>query len=259
MVSVAIPHLRRRFQPRPWPTLIAVIGLAILLALGAWQLDRLAWKTDLLDRIAERLEAPVVPLPAMITDPPAWDYARVSVTGRFVGDRALPLLGRIHQVRPGAHMLTPFARSLGPEGGDRPAPILVNRGWVPLETIHQYSRLEGDLATGDPITMSGVLRLPSGPGWVTPANDPDANEWFWIDIPEMARVADLGTVMPLILIPDPPLASGAAFGPDGVSPVPVEVRVTIPNNHLKYALTWFGLAAVLMAVYVISQTRKAPR
>ena len=94
---------------------------------------------------------------------------------------------------------------------------------------------------------------------MTPDNDPEANEWFWIDIPTMAQVVGLDTALPLTLTPDPPFVLEAATGSERTTPVPAMVRVTIQNNHLKYALTWFGLAAVLVGVYLISQSRKSPQ
>ena len=252
----------RQFMPRLWPTAIAAAGLMVLVTLGAWQLDRRAWKVDLLDRIADRLDAAPVPLPTVIGDPADWDFARVIVSGRLAADRTLPLMGRIHQGRPGAYWLTPLIPPPGPPRVEARPAILVNRGWVPLERVHQIGPGDRSSSTRPPtVTVTGVLRLPAEPGWVTPANDTDANEWYAVDIAAMAAATGLEAVLPLVLTPDPPpLRPEADVEAAGRAPVPVPttVRVTIPNNHLKYALTWFGLAAALVAVYLISQSRKVP-
>lgn len=257
-MAFAIPLLGRRFTPRLWPTLFALVGLCVLVALGTWQLDRSVWKTALLDRIAERLNSGPVPLPADIVDADAWDYKRATVTGHFLGVESVHLYGRIHQGRPGAQMLTPFLPLTGVTDGSRPGqqplPVLVDRGWVPLE------RIQGPIEDGnrapEPITLTGVLRLPSEPGWVTPANNRDANEWYWIDIPDMAAALDLDAALPLVLTLEPQDGLAADGGEGGTQPIPVNVRVTIPNNHLKYALTWFGLAGTLLIVYFLAQSRK---
>lgn len=241
--GVGLTAFGRRYEPRLWPTLLTLAALAVLLGLGIWQLERRDWKAGLIDRIEQRLDASVVALPAGIADPAAWDYRPVQAEGRFLHDETLHLFGRIHRGRPGAHLITPLVRD------GEAAPVLVNRGWVPIEAFdeggEEISRPDGL------VTVSGMLRQPPEPGWFAPGNDPAGNEWLRVDIPAMAEAAGL-TADPLPLI----LTARPAAAPEGL-PVPVSVRVDIPNDHLQYALTWFALAAALLTVYAFSQSRKA--
>lgn len=206
----------------------------------------------MLSRIAERIDAAPVPLPAVITDAEAWDYTPVQTTGHLRYDGTLHLLGRIHQGRPGAHLLTPLIR--GGNDGETPWPILVNRGWVPLEAIDSISQ-SPEPPDGPAVSVAGVLRLPAEPGWAAPSNDPSANEWLWIDVPAMAAAAGLDRALPLVLTLSPP-EGGSGDAISAPAPIPAAIRVDIPDNHLGYALTWFGLAAALLAVYFVSQSRK---
>ena len=115
-----------RFQFRPVPTAIALIGVAILIGLGTWQLYRRTWKENLLATIAARMEsAPVAP-PAEIADPSAWAFQPVRVTGRFANDHVDRLYGRTYDGAAGVHLLVPLVREGAP-------PILVDRGFVPFD------------------------------------------------------------------------------------------------------------------------------
>lgn len=247
----------RRFEPRLWPTLLTLAALAVLLGLGIWQLERQAWKAALIDRIEQRVDAPAVALPSTIDDPEAWDYRPVRTTGRFLHEETLHLLGRVHRGRPGAHLITPLRRT------GEAAPLLVNRGWIPLEALDALEASEGARADierpAGTVTINGLLRQPPAPGWIQPGNDPAANEWLRVDIPAMADAAGLADPLPLILTARPAEARpGDARPAEALDrlPVPVAVQADIPNNHLQYALTWFALAATLLAVYVFSQSRR---
>lgn len=233
-----------RFRPRLWPTVIALPMIAILIGLGAWQLDRRAEKAALIDRIDSRISAEPVPLPTDIDDPQAWDYRRVAAEGRYLHDRELYLAGRTLDGRVGYEVVTPLRRAR-PGGGAEI--VLVNRGWVPDDRLDPESRAEG-LPDGM-VTVEGVLSAPGGPGWMQPDNEPGNNRWFWVDIPAMAEAAGLPAAMPLVLQAAPGQHAGDY-------PVGGRTRVDIPNNHLQYAITWFGLAAALLGIYVLYHLRR---
>jgi surfeit locus 1 family protein len=97
--------------------------------------------------------------------------------------------------------------------------------------------------------VEGVLSAPGGPGWMQPDNEPGNNRWFWVDIPAMAEAAGLPAAMPLVLQAAPGQHAGDY-------PVGGRTRVDIPNNHLQYAITWFGLAAALLGIYVLYHLRR---
>lgn len=239
----------RRFRPALWPTLLVIPMLAVLIGLGTWQLERLFWKTALLDHIERQLAAPAVPMPERFDDPAAWDYRRVRVTGTFLNDRELHLLNRTHDGRVGAHVVTPLRRSDAAAPGPAPGPVvLVDRGWVPADRLDPATRPDS-LPTG-PMTVHGVLRVPPGRGWMQPDNEPARNQWFWLDLPAMAAAAGLSEAPPVILEAGP--------NPPGAPALPIggQTRVNIPNDHLQYAITWYGLAAALLVIYGVYAWRE---
>ena len=243
MTRPPISHRVLGLRPRLGPTLVALPLVAVLVSLGLWQLDRRDEKATLVDRIESRMMAEPVALPASIVDPADWDYRRVVVRGAYSHDRALYVTGRTYRGRVGVDVVVPL-RLAEPGGGS--GYILVNRGWLPIERQRPdttaITRPEGD------VVVEGVLRLPSERGWMQPDNEPGNNRWFWIDIPAMADAAALPGAAPLLL-------DAAASQHAGDYPVGGRTRVDLPDNHLQYAITWFGLAAALLAVYVIYHLR----
>jgi surfeit locus 1 family protein len=223
------------------PSIAAAAGFAVLLSLGVWQLDRKAWKEGLIATIEQRLSAPPIALP----EPATWpqlraaedEFLRVAVTAEFLNDREALVFTSGSALRetssgPGYWVFTP-AR-LG--GG---ALVMVNRGFVPDGKQQPPTRPDSEVA--GPINMVGVLRWPELPGVFTPAADPARNMWFSRDSDAIA--ADKGlSVAPFYLeleSPDPP----------GGVPHAGRLHPTLPNNHFGYALTWLGLAGVLVGVY----------
>jgi surfeit locus 1 family protein len=232
----------RRFQPGFRATAITLVCLTVLVGLGTWQLERREWKAGLLARIGERIAADPVPLPARVADPGAWDYRRVTVAGRFRHELEMPISARTLDGRIGYHLVTPLEREDGP-------PVLVDRGWIPVDRLDPASR-PGSRPEG-PVHLAGIARVPPPPGWFQPDNRPGDNVWYWIDLDAMAARAGLGAAAPVIVEAGP--------GPDPAAlPVGGRTRLSVPNNHLQYALTWYGLAAVLIAVYVAFHWRRRP-
>lgn len=238
--------MSRQFRPRLIPTLASLLALIILVGLGTWQLQRLHWKTDLLARIEAGMTADPVALPALVADPAAWDYRRAFVTGQFmhekealIGPRLYP--GRDGRMLPGLHVLTPLVRSDG--GGI----VLVDRGWIPLDKRDPASRAAGELA-GE-VTITGILRAPEPRAWMQPENDPARNDWYWFDLPALARFAAVPALAPLVLQAD------ATPNPGGY-PIGGRTILKVKNDHLSYALTWYGLALTLVGVYLAASFRR---
>lgn len=228
-----------RFRLSLWPTLFAIPAMAAMVGLGVWQLHRLEAKSVLLERIEAGLAAEPVRLPADIADPEDWDYRRAVVTGLLLHDRELFLASRSHRGRVGLHVVTPLRRT---DAGAAGPVVLVNRGWVPTERRDRASRTDG--LPEQPVTVSGILRRPAERGWMVPDNEPDANLWFWADLPAMAAAAGIAPAAPVILEADGDAAGGAL-------PIGGQTRLDIPNNHLQYAITWFAFAVILMVIYVL--------
>lgn len=239
MTATAEP---RRFRPSLWATLTTVPAVLVMLALGTWQVQRLHWKDDLIHRVEQRLHAAPVPLPATIADPAAFEFRPVTVSGRFLNDKEMRLIARPHQGQVGYEVLTPLERADG--GGV----VLVNRGFVPMDKRDPASR--PDSRVEGPVTLTGMVRLPQPAGWLQPDNRPGADAWMRIDPPAMAASVGLSNVTPVVVeaLPDPSRGSAPLNG--------IQPQVELPNNHLQYAITWYSLAATLIAVYVLSQRRR---
>lgn len=234
------------------PGILTLIALAVLIGLGTWQMQRLYWKEDLVRRISARIEQPAVPLPPQLSsgrvahdiaksgkaefagwpdlDLAEWEYRPVEVSGTFRHDleiRVYALLTEPHGKLsgPGYFILTPFETGEGR--------VLVNRGFVPLDT-KSFPRPEGLT------TMRGLLRGPEGRNLFTPDDEPGARLFYARDPAPIA--AALG-------IPLAPFTVDAVETPAGGLPQAGETRLNFPNRHLEYALTWYGLAAALLAVF----------
>ena len=212
-----------------WP------GLALLIALGTWQGHRLQWKTTLIEAIAARRDAPPIPLPAELDAPRAdtLEFTRVALTGRFDHQAEMILLARPRHGHAGSRVITPFAVMGGPV-------ILVDRGWVPVAAEDPPRRAEGQIA--GTVSIEGIVRVAPPANWFTPDNQPDRDAWYRIDLAAMAAHAGV-----------PPLGfyveAGEAAIPGGL-PIGGRPVARIVNNHLQYAITWYGLAVVLLVVYV---------
>lgn len=220
-------------------TITVFLALCVLMGLGTWQLQRLQEKEALLADVAAGLEAPPVPLPAEITDAAEWNYRPVVVEGVFDHARELHLHMLSRSGAPGYHILTPLIR----EGA---APVLVNRGWVPPKLKDPAARAPGPEGL---VRITGIARTPRFGGTFVPESDARANMWFEVDFAAMAEATGL-PLLP-VLVED----SAEPAGPDSY-PVPGQTRFDIPNNHLDYALTWYGLGLVLVVIYVVYLRRR---
>lgn len=214
--------------------------LAVLLGLGFWQLDRRDWKAELIATLETRLAMPPVVLPTALS-PPDLAFRRVSLAGRFDHAAEMYLEGRTDAGRAGFHVVTPLR---GTDG----TVYMVDRGWAPppARGSDAIARPEGD------VVVTGVLRAPSEAGPFTPDNDEAGNHWYRIVPEEMGRHGgyDAARVAPFYVAAQP--SPGAER--NGL-PRPAVQRIDLPNDHLNYAATWFGLAIVLSVIYVLYHRR----
>ncbi len=199
------------------PLIIGVVGFAVLISLGIWQVQRLAWKEGVLTDIDTRIAADPVPVPTE-PDPEDDRYLPVVAEGLLTGEELRVLAsvkrqGAVHR----------FISVLETPGGR----ILVDRGIAPVA-------VEPDLATG-PLTVTGNLHWPDEVDSFTPDPDLAQGLWFARDVPAMA--AQLNT-QPVLIV----ARQTSPTSPD-ITPLPVSTE-GIPNDHLEYAITWFSLSAV---------------
>jgi surfeit locus 1 family protein len=218
-----------------WPSIVTLLGLAVLVGLGTWQMERLEWKRALIAERQAQLTAPAEPLPAGAEDWRAWDFRPVVAHGEFRHD--LEQLFGVTAIdgRVGHHVLTPVVG----QGG---AAVLVDRGWVPADRAHPAARREGQLA--GPARIAGIARYRGAdrPGWFTPDNQPAQGLWYWHDLSALERAIGL-ELLPVVVEAD------ATPNPGGL-PIGGQTRTDLPNDHLQYAITWYGLAAGLLGVWI---------
>jgi surfeit locus 1 family protein len=225
----------RRFAPGLWATVLTLLGVAVLLGLGTWQLERLAWKRDLIALREAQLAALPAPLPAGAEDWRSWDFRRAVVEGAFRHDLEQLFGVAALDGQVGHHVLTPLVR---PDG----VAVLVERGWVPAARAHPAARRAQH--TAGPVQITGIARFRGDdrPGWFTPHNRPDQGLWYWYDLPALEGALGL-ELLPVVIEAD------AAPDPGGL-PIGGRTLAELPNNHLQYALTWYGLAAGLLVVWI---------
>jgi len=201
--------------------IFGVTGTGILLALGTWQIQRLAWKQGVLADIETRIADAPVDLPAN-PDPDRDRYLPVQTSGN-IGTDELHVLVSVKRVGAGYRIIAPFITTDG-------RTILLDRGFVP-DTDKAAERATG--AT----EVIGNLHWPEEVDSFTPEPDQSNNIWFARDVPKMA--AALGT--------EPVLLIAKSKTDPNVAPLPVDTA-GIPNDHLQYAITWFSLALIWAAM-----------
>jgi surfeit locus 1 family protein len=231
----------RRFAVTP--AVATAIGIVILIGLGIWQVQRLHWKEGLLARIAALRSAPPQPLDGVLrraANDPDIDYVRVRAACPDI--ETAPYL-RLYSVKDGYAGWRIIAAC--PLSGGAYGAILVDRGF-----LDQRLKLTAGQTISTPIV--GILRRGDTRNFVTPKNDPAQNLWYGRDIAAMAQALGVSKPAPTYLMLEQPAPPP---GGPAVAPLPSD----IPNNHLQYAITWFGLALALAGVYAASLWRKRPR
>jgi surfeit locus 1 family protein len=234
------------WRPVLLPGLAALAGIAILVSLGLWQVERLQWKTALI----ERVEAGLTASPSAAPGPDEWanldivarEYLRVAIAGIFDHDREIHVIATLADPKGaaggiGSFVMTPLVTNDG-------WTVYVNRGFVPRERVSPVTRVDG-LVEGE-TAVTGLLRAPRRRAWFMPGDDATRNAWLSRD--PLLYVETLGLPASRVA----PYYIDADYDPalPGGLPQGGETIVEFPNNHLGYALTWFGLAAALAAVFV---------
>jgi len=224
-------------------TLGSLAGFAVLIRLGTWQVERLHWKEGLIAERGAAVSAPPIAVPRTLEAARSLEFRRVRAVGQFQYDREIAMHA-IERKHGDAGYLV-----IAPLRLDDGAVVLVERGWVPPEKRDAATRPEGNPPGA--VAVDGLLRLAPAekPGWFIPANDPARGEWFWIDLPALARAAGAPAALPFYI------EAGPAPNPGGL-PVGGQANTDLPNDHLQYAITWYALAAALLVIYVILLRRE---
>lgn len=218
------------------PLVTGLVGIAVLMSLGIWQVQRLTWKQGVLAEIDSRITAAPVAVPA-VPDPEDDKYLPVTATGRYTG-QDIVVLASVKQIGAVHRLIAAFVTGNGRR-------ILVDRGWT---------RAGADIRTGPsgPVTLTGNLHWPDETDGWTPEPDPKTGLWFARDVPALAQA--LKTEPVLLVVRE------ASPSDPAVTPLPVD-SAAIPNDHLQYAITWFSLAVIwaIMTFYFLWHQRHPPK
>lgn len=202
-----------------FPLVIGLGGIAVLLWLGFWQLDRLGWKLDVIDEINARVAADPVPLPATV-DPDADNYLSVIMQGAATGDE-IRFLDSGTAAGTGHRIISAFETADGRR-------VMLDQGLLPL-----YAE-DGRVLT-DEVTVQGNLIWPDD----ISEQAPEGDEWYARDVSAMAQALNTDPILVVLY--------AASEYDERLSPLPVDTR-NIKNDHLEYAITWFLLAVVWFAM-----------
>ncbi len=233
------------------PALMTLAMLPVLIGLGTWQWQRLAWKQDLVAKIAARATAEPESYIAALADfvqSGDVEYKRLRVTGTFDHNEERHLYAPTTGSQ-GWHVYTLFT----PEGGL--PPLFVNRGWVPDSLQDPAKRAEGQV-TGV-VTVTGLARSDQSRGLFAPADDANGNRWYTRDTWAMRWGAE----------GPPPPDKLALMRLQGYAPFSLDVEaepanlggwpkggtteIKISNRHLEYVVTWYGFALTLLVVFIV--------
>jgi surfeit locus 1 family protein len=218
---------------RVWPVLLAAaIAFAMLMALGVWQVQRLAWKQGLIAAIDQAMRAEPVPLDEAIAQLLAGksiNFAKVKAKGSFVQSEPLRLLSSSEE-GPSWTLVQGFQQPNG-------TAVLVNRGKVGQDRQLPPAPL-------DSVEIVGHVHLhDQGKGFFDVENNREQNQWYWWDVAAMSKAVWATQSNPNLIVidplPDTPGTEGLVVDPP---------KANLRNNHLGYAITWFGLAAVLVVM-----------
>ncbi|MBL4570877.1 MAG: SURF1 family protein [Alcanivorax sp.] len=221
--------------------LLCVAAFAGFIALGVWQVQRLAWKEDLIAQVDARVHADPVAAPAQgdwaTVNKASHEYLRVQLTGEYLAE-GISLVAAATEEGQGYWVMVPLQRADG-------SWVYINRGFVPQSLREQAGR--GDFTPDGEVSITGLLRLNEPGGGVLRDNVPGEDRWYSRDVQAMAEQHGLAPVAPFFIDAD----ASAQSGPVGGLTV-----IRFPNNHLVYAITWFALAlGVILAAWLVVRER----
>lgn len=249
--------------------MLATVGIALFLgfiALGTWQVYRLQWKLDLIDRVERRVHSAPQPVPTLASwpqlDAKALEYQPSSLQGQWLTDKTV-LTQATTALGSGFWVLTPLQQADGSQ-------VLVNRGFVP-DTLRRDWAGGPQLAAATPagdVSVTGMLRATEPKGGFLRDNDPQAQRWYSRDVQAIAQAQGLAQAAPFFIDAGLPDGSADPVGEQKRSsasdlqsqqwPRAGLTQVRFVNNHLVYALTWYGLALMVVgATWLVVRKRKS--
>lgn len=239
-------------RPKPIAWFFFLLGFGLCVMAGTWQLNRLAWKENLIAEIAAANEAkPITRLPNDKQELEKLQFRKAKLYGTWRGDIEFHLAPRYWKNQFGYWVITPFILADG-------RTIMVNRGWVPAKNKLAKTRPETEVY--DEAVLKGLIRVGNERSYFTPENQPEKNVWFGRDVEQMAAFAKLKNTVPIML-------DIVGLQNEQLLPVPSDGKIRLRNDHLGYVITWYGIAAGILAIFLAyhrkknapPSPRKAPR
>lgn len=224
-----------------WALLAFLLTAAAgFIALGVWQVERLGWKRDLIARVDARVHATPAPMPASSS----WarihtvddEYRRVTASGRFLHSQEVAVYATTDR-GPGYWIFTPLVTADGT--------VWINRGYV--DNAHRARDSRARHTEDERVSVTGLLRLPERAGLFLRDNVPSEDRWYTRAPDEFTAAREVpGPVAPFFVDAQDRIDTGNW-------PVAGMTMVSFRNNHLSYALTWFGMAllALVAAGFVV--------
>ena len=230
-------------RPKPLATLMTVLAVALCLAAGTWQVQRLLWKRGVIADIAAANQQPALTtLPNDTCELKALQFRRVALQGRWQHPTTeFHLAPRYYKNQFGYAVLSPFTLEDG-------RVVLVNRGWVPAEKKSLETRPQTTLPRGK-VRVEGMLRVGAERSYFTPQNQPQKNIWFGRDVEAMAEASGIGAVVPAMV-------DAVGVQDSAHLPVPSDGTIRLRNDHLSYVITWYGLALAALVIFLLAHRNK---
>ncbi len=220
------------------PTILALMGIAVLCGLGAWQLDRKEWKDNLVAELEAAFASEAAPFFSEDLDA-TFDFKRGTLAGEYDFSKQIFIAPRVYKNMPGKHVYTPLRL-------EDDSYILVNRGWVPVdwqagnETPEAQKSVQDTARNG---ALTGLALLPERNDF-TPENKPAEEAWYFADADEIAAAKNIPDMHGRIFLLE-------SVETEGDYPIPQGHMPGLPNDHLQYAVFWFTMAGILAIMYVL--------
>ena len=212
--------------------LFVILFVTIFCALGTWQLYRLQWKLELISEITYGLNSSPIEYSTLIKK----NYQRVTTKGKFDYDKQIYLYSLNDNGKPGYDVITPFRTN-------RNENVLINRGWIVKELKDNPSI---NLKNESEKKIIGLLREIYKPNMFKPDNDLKNNIWFSINLEDLKKATGVQFNNFVIFLEDN----------QAKTPLPKKISIDVPNNHLKYAITWYAISISIIFYYLYFRRKK---
>ena len=228
--------MKIQFKPMLWPSIFSILIFTMLISFGTWQVKRLFWKEALIQDYLTQSKSNPITIANELDKSSINEFKSIVILGRFIHDNEIYITGKTYEGNAGFHVVTPFKM-------ENNKLVLINRGWV-SESYKNPDKRKFSLTKGL-VKLTGIIRHPQQKGYFVPENDGKNGFWFTI-IPEQIFDHINITSNPII---DNYYIDALRIGKKLTLPIGVDGEPKFRNQHLSYAITWYGLALSLLFVY----------